>query len=710
MIAPASVGAEVVATTRPTGSWVTRALLGLVAAALVAAALWLPLWQAHLVAPQYPDGLELVAFGDRVEGDIAEVTSLNHYVGMRPFAAEDLPELGWWPLVVATAVVAVVVSALAGRRLAGRFARLYLWGVPIGVLLDVQLRLYQYGHDLDPDAALRIPPFTPLVVGPTKVWNFTTWSRPGIGVLGLFAAALLLSVGARLGRGRGRARTARAVAGALALLLTLPGVASAGEHDHHRGGDAPAVDDLAQRLAQAAPGELIDLGDGRYTGDLVIEVPVVLQGEGAWIVGSGEGTTLTIRAPGTVVRGVHVHGSGPGPTGSPAGIRVEADDVTIERTVVHDAYTGIAVVDARGVRLIDNTILGRADAPLSGEGHAAVTEDAAPAAGADPHAQHAAPVVQVASRGRGDAISLNAARDVLVRGNEVEDARDGIYLSFTRNVLLDRNVVRRSRYAVHAMYAQGLVAAENTFEANLSAMVLMYGGDLLALRNVAMGNLSPSTGFGLLLKDVVGVQAVENVLVGNRVGIHIDGPTGGSADGVQVRGNTIARNTAGIALLPTAQATFAANNVVANVIQVQALGTGAAAKSVWADNGVGNHWSTYRGYGGPSGVGVVPHEEGGVATQAVTRSPALAAIATSPGGRLLAALEDRWGRREPLLIDELPLTRPVLRARMPGGATPARGLAMVVGLLLLVPSSTVARTRRRGSVPHPRLEVVRAGA
>ena len=66
------------------------------------------------------------------------------------------------------------------------------------MLADIQLRLHQYGRDLDPLAALRIDPFTPWVVGPTKVWNFTTWSWPGLGLVSLVLAAAVVTFGPRL--------------------------------------------------------------------------------------------------------------------------------------------------------------------------------------------------------------------------------------------------------------------------------------------------------------------------------------------------------------------------------------------------------------------------------------------------------------------------------------------------------------------------------
>jgi copper chaperone NosL len=173
-----------------------RIALGVVSATLLALAIGQPLWRAHLTAPQYPQGLELTVYGNRVEGDVAEITALNHYVGMRPYDIADFPETDLWVPAMLVAIAAVGVSSWFGRRRPGRLARLFLWGIPVGALLDIQWRLYQFGHDLDPGAALRIDGFTAKVVGPTRVVNFTTWAWPGNALLMIWVAAFLLSFGA----------------------------------------------------------------------------------------------------------------------------------------------------------------------------------------------------------------------------------------------------------------------------------------------------------------------------------------------------------------------------------------------------------------------------------------------------------------------------------------------------------------------------------
>ena len=173
-----------------------RIVFAAVAAILVMSAWKLPIWQASLSAPQYPQGLKLSASASGVTGDIREINELNHYVGMQAYSNADAWEMALWLPAILLGLTGVALgSLLAKASWIGRLARLGLWLIPVGALLDVQWRLYQYGHSVQPDAPIRLDPFTPLVVGPTHVLNFTTWAYPGPALWALFLAAYLVTFG-----------------------------------------------------------------------------------------------------------------------------------------------------------------------------------------------------------------------------------------------------------------------------------------------------------------------------------------------------------------------------------------------------------------------------------------------------------------------------------------------------------------------------------
>jgi nitrous oxidase accessory protein len=656
----------------PWGDW-ARYFLALAALVLIASAIVLPVWRSALSAPQYPEGLNLVVFGDRAEGDLAEIDSLNHYIGMRPFRLEELPELVLWLPGLVAGGIAVLVG-LFRRGLVARLARLFLWLLPLSILAVIQFRLYQFGHDLDPGAAFRMDGFTPWVIGPTRVWNFTAWSWPGSGISALLAAAALVTFGPT---GLARLRRSRSFPAApLVILIMMASLPAAAHTDQDHSGHDPSGEggemsqpsagswmlgeqpnhavpsevvidtdrliDLEALIAGVADGGTLVLPAGAYRGDVVLARPISIEGQGMPVlVGNGTGTVLTIAAAGTTIKGIHVTGSGPGPAGQPAGIRVAADEVELDGVVVADSYIGIAVDNVERVRILNSLIMGRAFDPIGGEGHAVN--------GA--HEGHH-------GGGRGDGISIWESEAVLVRGSRVQDVRDGVYASFGRAILVDGNVVTGSRYAVHTMFSRDLVLVENRFEANLSGAVLMYGGPVSVVKNGIFSNRSPSTGFAVLLKDVIDAEVVQNTMVDNRIGIHVDGPAGGSTP-IRVTANTVAGNHFGVLVYPSASAVFMANSFVDNLVQVAQQGGGSATGLAWSDRGWGNYWSTYRGFDNGEGKGAVAHREASSINRVLVRSPLLAPLASSPAMRLIQAVEERWLQRSPVAIDHLPLTVPV---------------------------------------------------
>jgi hypothetical protein len=185
---------------------VARFAIGALATVLILAATAVPVWEARLDVLQYPgQQLVLSAHPHELLGDVEEITILNHYVGLRLFDMADLWETAlWWPG-VALALIGVVVAAAiprgrGGRRqLFGTAARAGLWLFPVGILLDIQVRLYQLGHSMNPAAAFRQEPFTPPVIGAAQVSsNVHTTAWPGGAVQVLFGAALLMTFGMSL--------------------------------------------------------------------------------------------------------------------------------------------------------------------------------------------------------------------------------------------------------------------------------------------------------------------------------------------------------------------------------------------------------------------------------------------------------------------------------------------------------------------------------
>jgi copper chaperone NosL len=160
----------------------------------------LPLWHIGLTAPQYPEGLGLYISIDRIAGeqpqDLNSINGLNHYIGMKRITPEDIPELRFMPYLVVGLIALGLLVALVGKRgLLYGYLTVFTLGAAAG-LADFYRWGYDYGHNLDPDAILKIPgmSYQPPLIGSKQLLNFSATSWPASG--GWIAiGALLLGIG-----------------------------------------------------------------------------------------------------------------------------------------------------------------------------------------------------------------------------------------------------------------------------------------------------------------------------------------------------------------------------------------------------------------------------------------------------------------------------------------------------------------------------------
>src|SRR5262249_55746231 len=129
-----------------------RLLLPVAAAALAISPAF-PYWQMKLSAPQYPRGLFLQIYPDRVTGDVEEIDGLNHYIGMRKLGTAAANERRLGIPVVLFCAVCLLVAAF-GRS---RFTIILLMPAllfPLFFLGDLYWWLRDSGLGLDPKAPL----------------------------------------------------------------------------------------------------------------------------------------------------------------------------------------------------------------------------------------------------------------------------------------------------------------------------------------------------------------------------------------------------------------------------------------------------------------------------------------------------------------------------------------------------------------------------
>jgi copper chaperone NosL len=166
-----------------------RGLIGLVGAMLLASLL-LPIWHVHLWSPQYPEGLDLFIHARDITGSLQNINILNHYIGMKPIATSSFPEFVWMGPAIAGLGVINLLAALTGRREAMCASMAALYGFCLYMFWDLYHWMYDWGHNLDPNAAINVPGFTPPVFGFKHIANFYVSSYPSFGGTLVVAATL----------------------------------------------------------------------------------------------------------------------------------------------------------------------------------------------------------------------------------------------------------------------------------------------------------------------------------------------------------------------------------------------------------------------------------------------------------------------------------------------------------------------------------------
>lgn len=167
----------------------------LIVGLLFVASLFLPLWRIELDAPQYPEGLTLQLHANKIAGDVNIINGLNHYIGMATLHTENFFEFQVLPYIFgAFALIAVVLIFVNNRKAVMAFLITYVLFIVLSAI-DFYRWNYEYGHNLDPHAAIIVPgmAYQPPLLGYKQLLNFGAFSIPDVGGWVLTAAGLLLA-------------------------------------------------------------------------------------------------------------------------------------------------------------------------------------------------------------------------------------------------------------------------------------------------------------------------------------------------------------------------------------------------------------------------------------------------------------------------------------------------------------------------------------
>ncbi len=155
----------------------------------------LPVWSVSLEAPNYPksafpNGIPVYFHVDGYSGDVHEMNTINHYIGMYPMEHGGNLERSLVPYYLLLATLMMLAFLYYDGR--GNSLLMVLPIIAPALFLSIFAGwLYWYGHNMQEWGAFKIKPFMPTVFGDGKVAQFTTHSYPSFGFWVMVAMSAL---------------------------------------------------------------------------------------------------------------------------------------------------------------------------------------------------------------------------------------------------------------------------------------------------------------------------------------------------------------------------------------------------------------------------------------------------------------------------------------------------------------------------------------
>ena len=154
----------------------------------------MPIWYVALEAPNYPkdafpNGIPVFYHFDGFSGDVHEMNTINHFIGMDPMkrGAPYLRALAPYALIFVALLL--VFYMLYDSKLLDSLMLIPVT-LPVIFLGFYAYWLYWFGHHMHEWGAFKIKPFMPTVFGDGKVAQFTTHSYPTTGFWILLAISI----------------------------------------------------------------------------------------------------------------------------------------------------------------------------------------------------------------------------------------------------------------------------------------------------------------------------------------------------------------------------------------------------------------------------------------------------------------------------------------------------------------------------------------
>lgn len=379
--------------------------------------------------------------------------------------------------------------------------------------------------------------------------------------------------------------------------------------------------DLQAAIDQAQDGDTLRLAAGTYTGKIIINKPLTLEGSDkrdAIIQGDRTGRTISVMAPNVTIKHITVTKSGISLPNMDAGIFLDkaADSAHIVENNILDNSVGVYLWGAPNALVERNTIIGNKELRENERGNGVTVWNA----------PNSKVIYNDISHGR-DGIFSNASNFNTFSHNHFHDLRYGVHYMYTNDSQIEGNIVSNSKIGYAIMFSTNIKLRDNVSYNNIDqGIMLNYTNE-----SIIVGNAVEKSPKCVYLYNANNNQFTNNHFEGCEMGIHFSGAA---------EGNTIRENA-----------------FVNNHIQIKYVGT---RFMDWADGGKGNYWSDNSAFDlDGDGIADTAYKPNNITDQILWRAPSARLLMNSPAVSIV-----KWAQKE-------------FPAIMPGGMTDSRPLMVM---------------------------------
>lgn len=375
---------------------------------------------------------------------------------------------------------------------------------------------------------------------------------------------------------------------------------------------------IAGAIRTAGAGDIILVERGDYLEHLVIDRPITLRGiNRPTISGAGQGDVIRIKAPNVVVEGCIIRDSGSDLTAQNAGVYIEpgAHNAVVRHNDLTYNLFGLWIEKANDVVIEGNIITGKRE-------------------------------LQSAQRGNG--IQLYNTTGARILDNHISFTRDGIYVDVSHHAEFRGNRMHHLRYGTHYMNSYYNLWEDNESWLNRGGLALMEVRNQTVRHNLAWGNAD----HGIMLRTIQDSHIEDNIVIGNGKGLFVY-----DAEYNTIRNNLVAGNRVGVHLWAGSYINQVdGNDFIQNEQQVR---YGATRDVLWGQQ-AGNYWSNYTGWDRDGdGSGDVPYAANDIIDRLVWRHPYVKLLLNSPAVQTLRLIAEQFPLlRAPSVLDGRPHMRP----------------------------------------------------